>query len=108
MTRRIEGTIRRVEKEYAAELALADFIEFLDARWYRHAVYNRGDGVDFIRMSGALLSVFPAKERHPPAFPQKNATPRPSRKRTPPPGLPAKERHPRENGGGNPGAEWPD
>ena len=38
MTRRIEDTIRRLEREYAAELAelaLDDFIEFLNNRWYR-------------------------------------------------------------------------
>ena len=62
MARRLEATVRRLEREYAAELAevaLDDLLEFVDLRWYRHAAYNRGDGWDFIAMSGARESGLP-------------------------------------------------
>ena len=62
MARRVEATVRRLEREYAAELAevaLENLLEFVDLRWYRHAAYNRGDGWDFVAMSGARKSGLP-------------------------------------------------
>ena len=59
MARRVEATVKRLEREYAAELAevaLENLLEFVDLRWYRHAAYNRGDGWDFVAMSGARKS----------------------------------------------------
>ncbi len=62
MARRLEGTVKRLEKEYAAELAevaLENLLEFVDLRWYRHAAYNRGDGWDFLNMADAWNSGLP-------------------------------------------------
>ena len=62
MARRLEATVRRLEKEYAAELAevaLDNLLEFVDLRWYRHAAYNRGDGWDFLTMAGVWNSGLP-------------------------------------------------
>ena len=59
MARHLEGTVRRLEKHFAAELAevaLEDLLDFVDNRWYRHAAYNRGDGWDFLNMADAWNS----------------------------------------------------
>ena len=51
------GRIRSLERQYAheiAEVALDNFLEFVDYNWYRHAAYNRGDGRAFVQMSGVL------------------------------------------------------
>ena len=41
VARRLEATVRRLEREYAAELALENLLEFVDLRWYRHATPRR-------------------------------------------------------------------
>ena len=62
MARNLESGIRSLEKRYARELAevtIDNFLEFVEYKWYRHAAYKQGDGLDFIRLAGLHRSGLP-------------------------------------------------
>ena len=55
MARILESRVRSLEKRYAreiAQVAVDNFLDFVDYNWYRHAAYKQGDGRDFIWRAG--------------------------------------------------------